>query len=170
MTTLRSTITGYTNKAAMLIGQIVLRLVLIFVAGGVLTVLGQGIGPAQGSGSALTDSPAPTAQAPTTGGYAQGHLFNPDATLDASRIDDLRDDPYGQCVADDGVLTPAGLCVAGVRVWEDEVPAGTWNALLGQGYMEEADDPDSMWIPLAMVTMDGEGEEILAVDLGAPLE
>jgi hypothetical protein len=169
MTTLRSTITDYAGKAAMLIGQIVLRLVLIFIAGGVLTVLGQGIGPAQDSGSTPMASPAPTAQASPAGGYVKGHLFSPDATLDASRIDDLRTDPYGQCVMQEGVLTPTGVCVDAVWVSRDEVGPEAWATLLDLGYMEDADAPDMMWIPLAMVTMDGEGGEITAVDLDAPL-
>lgn len=128
---------------------------------------------AQRTPIAGTASPAPSTShhqaAPYGDGYAEHHLFSETADLDTSRIDDLRDDPYGKCVSEDGVLTPAGTCVDGVMVWRDEMPPGSWNKLLAQGYLWDSDDPRAMWIPLAMVTMDGEGGEVIAMNLDAPL-
>lgn len=107
---------------------------------------------------------------PLGDGVADHGLFNENAELDTSRIDDLRTDPYGQCVASDGVLTPTGACVDGVRVWQDEMSIGTWNALRAQGYELGDKDPTSMWIPAEYVILGGpHGEDVLAVDLSRPL-
>lgn len=95
-----------------------------------------------------TPYPAPAAVSQVAD-PSQGHLFNPDATLDTSQIDDLRDTPdvvaehlaNGDCgtfgtqaphdpTFDDG-------CTA---VSIDDVGEGVWNALVALGYGGWDDD------------------------------
>lgn len=110
---------------------------------------------------------APATQAPHDDGYSDGHLFNPDAMLDTSRVDDLRETPESQCLRADGVTTPERACVAGMRVWRDELSPQQWNALVGQGYIWDVDDVDSLWIPAEMVILDQ--DDVAGINLGAAL-
>lgn len=158
-------------------------LVALLLALAVLTI---GAALVHGATTTIPGRPAP-APAPTdvqvqappvTGDLVQvadkaapgGALVYGGADLDMSQIDDLRSDPYGQCVSHDGVLTPAGECVDAVTVWRNEMSPGSWSALLDQGYLWDSDDQDAMWIPAQMVILGGEGgEDVLAVNPGAPL-
>lgn len=162
---LRTTITTEMRSLALTTARVLARMAIIIGVLMALVALGK-------LGS--TDTPAPLAPVPTPAapvqapagqgdGVADHHLFNDTATLDTSRIDDLRADPESQCLMQDKVMTSAGECVAGVRVWRDEVDTATWNALVGQGYLTSVQDPDSLWIPLYMVDLDG--DDIAAVHL-----
>lgn len=135
--------------------------------------LGAGLGLA-GAGTdtmAPVASAAPVSATPATvgDGTADHDLFNPSATLSMSTIDDLRDAPEGPCFADGGVLTPAGDCMAGVVIYPEEVDVEVWNRLTELGYDRAVGMGTNLLIPQAMVTLDGDGDEIAAVDPTAPL-
>lgn len=154
-------------KVTVIIGRTVL-LALAVLAG--LILMGLLV-----DGGADTTSTAPVQSAPVStpradDGFSDHHLFSSTATLDTSNIDDLREDPYGKCVAEDGVLTPTGACVDAARIWRDEVSSGTWETLRGLGYAYEADDPSAMWVPAEYVILGGpDGNEVLAVDIFRPV-
>jgi hypothetical protein len=171
MTSISSTIHQHSVKLARLTAIVLARIAIVLgmVCGMVAVGLActeepQGVAPAP--------APTPIQQAPVAAGdgFADHHFFNEDATLDTSRFDDLRETPESQCLRADGVMTPAQICVAGVKVWEDEITPEQWDTLVGEGYIWDLDDRDSLWIPAEMVILDGEnGEHVLAVHLDAPL-
>ena|SRR5688500_10925179 len=143
---------------------IVVRVALALLA----LVAGAGLVHMEGTHDAATmAAPAPTAPAPTQVGVPEhGGLFNPGATLSTAQIDDLREDPYGRCVAQDGVLTPAGTCVDAVAIYADEVSTETWEALDDEGYAVEAFSPSTRFVPAEFVILGGpDGNEVLAVDM-----
>ena len=107
-------------------------------------------------------------------GTADHGLFHPSATLDTSHIDDLRSDPEALCLVSGGVMTPAGVCVDAIAVWESEVDPGVWAYLLRNGYTwsmnHETDDERALWVPAEMVILGGvDSDEVLAVDPARPL-
>lgn len=157
MMTLMATVRHYLTELALITGRVLARVAVILGVLCALVAMGKALDMDTHDTMPAATLPAPTQQAPVVDdGVANHHLFHPGATLDTSRIDDLRADPESQCLMQDKVMTSAGECVAGVRVWRDEVDTATWNALVGQGYLTSVQDPDSLWIPLYMVTLDGD--------------
>jgi hypothetical protein len=184
MSNIISSIRATVHMIPVIIGRTIV-LALAVLAG--LVLLGLVVGGTAGTHSAPAVQ-APPASTPTTDtsgmapherpiggatvddGFSDHHLFNADATLDTSHIDDLRSDPEGQCLADGGVMTPERACVAGVLVWREEISPQQWHELTRQGYVCDVDDADSLWIPLGYVILGGEsGEDVLDVDLSRPL-
>lgn len=186
MRSFTSTVRTMTSKVTVIIGRTVLLALavmagLVFlglVSGGLVDTSSTVPVQVPAAGAPTTDPSGmapherPTENPPAAGGdgYADGHLFNDAAALDTSRIDDLRGDPYGECVSRDGVLTPTGACVDGARIWRDEVDSGTWETLRGLGYAPEAFDRAEMWVPAEYVILGGEdGNTVLAVDVFRPV-
>jgi hypothetical protein len=148
-------------------------IIVVRVALALLTLTaGAGLVHMQGTDETVSvAAPAPAAPAPAEVQVPEhGGLFNPGATLSTAQIDDLREDPYGACLMQEGVLTPAGICVDAVAIWRDEVSLDVWGALDDEGYAVEAFDPDTRYVPAEYVILGGPGgEDLLAVDMTRPL-
>jgi len=134
----------------------------------------QGIGHAQGWLASAPAAPSPTTpMLRADDGFADHGLFNEAALLDTRQIDDLRADPEGQCIADQGVVTPTGACVDAIALWESEVDASAW-AELEDAYPRDIDHSDGtesvLRVPAEYVILGGAGgEDVVAVDLTRPL-
>lgn len=183
MTSLITTLQRGTDRLAMIIGHIIIRITLVLGAAVVTVALGQTLGMSDYTTSA---APAPTTQAPSAEGPAQGapaptacepgpgDLFNPCATLDMGTIDDLRQDTESRCIAADGVMTPQRTCVDAITVWEDEIPRSVLRELRLAGYPRDIDHSDgevaALRVPAEFVILGGaNGEKVLAVDMTRPV-
>lgn len=177
MTSLRVYLSVKFNVLALLVGRVVLgalALGLVLVA---LGLLGSALGADTSVPTWPTPAPAPTPAQSTPvregDGYEDHDLFDPAALLDTSTIDDLRTDPEAQCIAAQGVVTPAGACVDAIAVWEHEVSPAVW-AELRSAYPRDIDhsEPGStaLRVPAEFVILSGpDGEDVHSVDTSRPV-
>jgi hypothetical protein len=172
MTRIAARLIAMVGAQALVLIRVALCLIAVALVGVGMTALGGGMDrqDAVAATALPASTPAPALRADD--GFASHRLFHEAALLDTRQIDDLRADPEGQCFVRHGVMTPAGVCVDGVKLWQDETNTTTWNALRAAGYTRviSCDDVDCLWIPAEMLVLNGEGgDEVLAVNLCAPL-